>query len=63
MDIEKQFQKDLTASSKVYELINLAFDYDKVKFTEPINDESWLFGSYQCSFYFKLLSPVIYCLM
>lgn len=52
-DIEKQFQKDKAAANKVYDLLNLDFDYDKVKYTEPINADSWLFGSYQCSFYFK----------
>ena len=52
-DIEVQFQKDITASNRVYELLNTNFNYDKVKYTEPIPIDSWLFGGYQCSFYFK----------
>lgn len=52
-DIEKQFKKDIAAANKVYKLLNLNFDYDKVKYTEPIKNDSWLFGGYQCSFYFK----------
>lgn len=52
-DIENQFQKDIAVANKVYELLNLKFDYDKVKYTEPIPNESWLLGGYQCGFYFK----------
>ena len=52
-DIEKQFRSDLSAAGKVYQLLNFNFDYDKVKYPEPINKDSWLFGSYQSSFHFK----------
>ena len=52
-NIEKQFQKDIKTSNRVYQLLQTDFNYDKVKYTEPIPDNSWLFGGYQCGFHFK----------
>ena len=52
-NIEKQFQKDIATSNRVYQLLNTNFNYDKVKYTEPIPNESWLLGGYQCGFHFK----------
>ena len=52
-NIEEQFKKDIAAANKTYSLLDFNFDYDKVKYTVPINKDSWFFGSYQSSFYFK----------
>jgi len=51
-DIDKQFLQDLASSSPLYRIPDFTFDYDKVKYLEPIPNESWRFGGYQCRFYF-----------
>ncbi len=51
-DIDKQFLQDLASSSPLYRIPDFTFDYTKVKYLEPIPNESWRFGGYQCRFYF-----------
>lgn len=53
-DIEQQFRQDIkNNASAVYQLSTFVFDYDKVKYIEPIPNESWRFGGFSCNFFFK----------
>ncbi|SDC70208.1 DUF4838 domain-containing protein [Niabella drilacis] len=51
-DIEMQFRQDLYKSPIRYSIAAFKFDYNKVKYTEPIPAISWRFGAYQCNTYF-----------
>lgn len=51
-DIEEQFQRDVKENPAGYDISTTAFDLRKVKYTEPINNNSWLFGGFQCNFFF-----------
>lgn len=50
--IENQFTKDWAMSSPPYQLTNFTFDFNKVKYFEPIPTNSWRFGGFQCRFFF-----------
>lgn len=52
-EIESQFLQDLRRTPKTYDIVDFRFDLDKVKYTEPIPNESWRFGGFQCNFFFK----------
>ncbi|MCD2425194.1 DUF4838 domain-containing protein [Niabella pedocola] len=51
-DIERQFQQDLRSASQTYHLSDFVFDYNKVKYIEPIANTAWRFGGYNTPFYF-----------
>ena len=52
-DIENQFKKDLNETPKPYTLSDFKFNFDKAKYTDPIPQNSWLFGNQNCRFFFK----------
>lgn len=51
--IENQFNEDLNNTPPPYALSGFVFDFDKVKYAEPIPALSWRFGGFQCNFFFK----------
>ncbi len=51
-DIEAQFLKDIENAAPVYQIPGFVFDYNRVKYKEPVPDGAWRFGGFQCSFYF-----------
>lgn len=49
-EIERQFDRDLQ-QTKTYQLSDFKFDFEKVVYTDPIPNDSWLFGG-KANFYF-----------
>ena len=52
-EIETNFISDLQTSPKLYDIVPLEFDFNKVVYTVPVIDRAWRFGNLSTSFRFR----------